>query len=131
MLFSVAAVGGLWWLHFLIIDKGLDRIVVSGQDLSTIITPVIRFHILTAVSIVVGVFQCLIPLLSWFFISVFLVLTHAVLRDPKHIEKSASFRLKSGAAVDDGGDESDDDDNGLKAKLMEGATITQRRQDVV
>lgn len=129
MVFSMGAVAGLWWLHFLITEKGLDRIIISGQDLSTIITPAIRFHIVLAISLVVGVFQCLVPLLSWFFISMFLVLTHAVLRDPKHIEKSASFRLKSGAAEDD--DESDDEDNGLKAKLMEGATITQRRQDVV
>ena len=123
MLISVTAVAGLWTIHNIIIDRKLE-LIVKDQDLLKIITPFHRWCFLMALSIIVGVGWCLVPLLSWFLISSFMILVHAGLRDPKHIE--TSFRLKSGAASDD-----DDDEHVVltKSKLMEGATM--RRQDVV
>lgn len=125
MLISVAAVSGLWGIHNVIIHRKM-QLIVQEKDVLKIINPFHRWCFLMVVSIIVGVVWCLVPLLSWFFISSFMTLVHAGLRDPKHIEASASFHLKNGVASDD---EEDHVVGRTKSKLMEGATM--RRQEVV
>ena len=123
MLVSIAVVVGLWLIDDQINSRQIE-FIIKGINIFEVLTPFRRWCILVAVSIIVGVSKCLIPLLSWLFISVIITLLHAGLRDPKHIESSASFYLNN-----DLNSEEEDEMAFTKSKLMEG--VTNRRQEVV
>ena len=125
MLIAIGFVFSLWSVNTFLVEKKVE-LIFKGKDVLEIISPFHRWCFLMAVSIAVGISYCLLPLVSWFVISGFMILVHATLRDPKHIESSDSFRVKGGS------DEAEESEQHLitKSKLMEGSTVT-RRHDVV
>ena len=88
MLFSVGLLWSLWWLHQRTITLGKDIPKLMGKDINEIITVESRSTLLKILTILVIIFECLGPFLSMVFISGFLVLVHAFLRDPKDVMAS-------------------------------------------
>jgi len=66
----------------------------------------------------VAIFYCLIPLLCVMGISGVLILTHALLRDPKHIENSQAFRRRAADS-----DDEEDDDSGEGVLVNRGDAV--------
>lgn len=84
MLFFVALVYALWSLHSYLIRNELDLFGVHVHSLLTIQQ---RFYFLFTITTIVVVWKCLIPTIFFTIITTILILLHALLRDPKHIEK--------------------------------------------
>jgi hypothetical protein len=101
MLFSMGIVMGLWSLHSFMIRQEL---VVFGFNLGTLLTIQQRFYVLFVITTIVVIWKCLVPTLIFTAISGLIIVSHAFLRDPKHIESSAS---SSFGAQDDSDDEED------------------------
>jgi hypothetical protein len=87
MLFFMGIVLGLWSLHSFMIRHEL---VVFGFNLGTLLTIQQRFYGLFVITTLVVVWKCLKPTLYFSVISGLIIFSHAFLRDPKHIESSAS-----------------------------------------
>eukprot|EP00568_Trieres_chinensis_P001195 CAMPEP_0183309494 /NCGR_PEP_ID=MMETSP0160_2-20130417/25377_1 /TAXON_ID=2839 ORGANISM="Odontella Sinensis, Strain Grunow 1884" /NCGR_SAMPLE_ID=MMETSP0160_2 /ASSEMBLY_ACC=CAM_ASM_000250 /LENGTH=243 /DNA_ID=CAMNT_0025473533 /DNA_START=27 /DNA_END=758 /DNA_ORIENTATION=- len=114
MVLYVGMVSGLWWFHSFTMANDIP-LVAFGRDLGDILTPERRSMFLTVVSVLVGVYKCLIPVLSVMGISGLIILTHAVLRDPKHIESSKEFGFR-GSADSDSEEEDMTDDEMVRVK---------------
>lgn len=101
MLFFVGIVMGLWSLHSFMIRHEL---VVFGFNLGMLLTIQQRFYVLFGITTIVVVWKCLLPTVYFCAISGLIIVSHAFLRDPKHIESSASNLF--------GGQDSDDEEDG-------------------
>jgi hypothetical protein len=101
MLFFVGIVLGLWSLHSFMIRHEL---VVFGFNLGTLLTIQQRFYVLFGITTIVVIWKCLLPTVYFSAISGLIICTHAFLRDPKHIESSASNLF--------GAQDSDDEEEG-------------------
>mmetsp|Transcript_59244 Transcript_59244/g.176052 ORF Transcript_59244/g.176052 Transcript_59244/m.176052 type:complete len:236 (-) Transcript_59244:210-917(-) len=119
MILYVGIVSGMWWFHTFTLQNDIP-IVAFGRDLGDVLTPERRSAFLTALSAIVGVYKCLVPILSVFGISGLIIIIHAVLRDPKHIESSQEFGFRGPADSDSEDDTTSDDD-----------MVRVRRRDVV
>ena len=108
MLFFVALVCGLWSLHSFMIRQEL---VVFGINIGTLLTIQQRFYLLFTITTIVVIWKCLVPTLIFSIISVILIVTHAFLRDPKHIDQSATSLLGVQDSDDEGGDDEDVEGN--------------------
>jgi hypothetical protein len=111
MVFFLALVWGLWTLHAYLIRH---EIVVAGIALHTLLTVQHRFYALFVLTTVVVLWKCLRPVLLFLAITGVLILTHALLRDPKHIEASTANTFTHGhasirAGTPDAADEDYDD----------------------
>jgi len=95
MLVLMGIVYGLWYLHFLIERAGLSM-VYGGVDFGEVFTTSRRAIVLTVLTVLVGVFKCLIPLLEVFAISGIAILAHASMRDPQHVETCGDFGTGDG-----------------------------------
>mmetsp|Transcript_14114 Transcript_14114/g.20675 ORF Transcript_14114/g.20675 Transcript_14114/m.20675 type:complete len:228 (-) Transcript_14114:146-829(-) len=85
MLFFLGIVYGAWWLHEYLIHNEID---FFGYNFSRLLSISQRSTILTVLTMLVLSFKCLVPLLSFLAVSGFIILTHAVLRDPTQIEST-------------------------------------------
>lgn len=90
MLFFLGVVYGLWTFHRFLIRNELD---VFGIHIHSLLSIQQRFYVLFTITTIVVVFKCLKPTLIWVSISAILILSHAFLRDPKHIETTSELLL--------------------------------------
>lgn len=108
MILYVGVVWAFWWLH-IFVDKNHIPLVAFGRDLGAVITAPRRSLALSIITVIVAVFHCLVPVLSVVSISGLLILLHAVMRDPKHIESSSEFRRGGSADSDEEEDALDEE----------------------
>lgn len=101
MIFSVVALWGLWSFHTFLIS---NELIVFGKNIGTLVSISHRSTALTLISFVVIVSMCLRPAVTVIALSGTLVITHALLRDPNHMDMANAY---AGRALD-----SDDDDDG-------------------
>jgi len=99
MILYVAIVCGLWWFHSFTLNNDIP-LVAFGRDLGDVFTPERRSSFLVMLSVIVGLGKCLMPTIIVILISGFIIITHAVLRDPKHIESSRNFGSRGSADSD-------------------------------
>lgn len=83
MIFSVAALWGLWSFHSFLIS---NEVILFGRNIGTLVSISHRSTALTFISFVVIVAMCLRPAVTVIALSGVLVITHALLRDPNHME---------------------------------------------
>jgi len=107
MLFFVGIVWALWSLHSFMIRHEL---VLFGIQVHSLLSVQQRFYTLFVITTIVVIWKCLVPTVIFAAISGLLILTHAFLRDPKHIEAS-------GSTVD-----SDDEDEGENSGSSSGSS---------
>jgi hypothetical protein len=99
MLLFLGIVWALWGAHSYLIR---NEFILFGVHVHSLLTVQQRFYVLFVITTVVVVWKCLVPTLIFAVISSLLILSHAFLRDPKHIEQSSSAML---GAVDSDDDE--------------------------
>jgi hypothetical protein len=87
MLVFLALVYALWAAHRYMIRH---PVVVFGVPLHTLVSVQQRWYALVLVTTLVVVGTCLVPALIFSTITGVLILSHAVLRDPKHIDSSSA-----------------------------------------
>ena len=92
MLLSVAFLWGLWWFHRFLETHSDIPLTVSGKDMRKIFTAQRRASALTFLTLVVIIFQCLMPMITVVCLSGVLIVFHALMRDPKDVENSSAFR---------------------------------------
>lgn len=112
MLLSMAVVWGLWMLHHFLIS---NEVMVFGRNVGTLLSISHRSNALVVLTVIVIVWKCLVPALTVLGISGLIILTHALLRDPKHIEISSTNYDRSNSD-DDSGDISHDSSEVLVEK---------------
>lgn len=110
MLLFVAMVYGLWSFHSFLIRHELEFFGIQVHSLLSIQQ---RFYLLFVITTIVVVFHCLMPALFFLLISSLLIISHALLRDPKHIESDSFMSiLQEGSREDAENDvEGNYDDN--------------------
>ena len=89
MLLFVGAVWLLWMAHTFLIDHEL---IVFGTNVGLIMSITQRSTVLSLLTIIVIIWKCLFPVVTFVAISGIIILSHALMRDPKHIESSSEFR---------------------------------------
>ena len=132
MLFFVAAVYGLWSLHSFMIR---NELAVFGLQLHSLLSVQQRFYLLFVLTTLVVVWKCLAPAIIFLSISSILILSHAFLRDPKHIEYTSDLLLNQS---DDEYENEDDDEermrgssSGSSSEVIVERPSTTRRGDVI
>lgn len=98
MILFVSIVYGLWMLHAYMIR---NEVVVAGVALHALLSVQQRFYGLFVITTLVILLKCLTPALIFSSISIVLILAHAALRDPKHIEISSQAHLRGRAESDE------------------------------
>jgi hypothetical protein len=96
----------LWKTHAIMVESNIP-IVIMGKDLTHVITNEFRTHVMNILTLVVVIVYCLKPFLTAVGLSGLIILSHAVMRDPKQIE-SVGMIKKYGA---DDSDESEGTDS--------------------
>lgn len=99
MLLVCGVVYALWWLHSYLIT---NKVTLLNNDVATILSITQRSTILTIVTFFAILWKCLLPVVSFILVSGFVILLHAIMRDPTHIEK-----LEGGGTYLDDDDEED------------------------
>lgn len=97
MILSLGAIWGLWTFHHFLIRH---QFVVFGVPVHSLLTIHQRFYTLFVLTAITVVWKCLVPSLFFLIISSLIIMTHAFLRDPKHIESSSANWLEGGATHD-------------------------------
>ncbi|CAB9525526.1 expressed unknown protein [Seminavis robusta] len=107
MLVSLGLVWLLWWGHNYLIH---NEVVLFHRNISMLVSISHRFYVLFVISVVVVVWKCFRPALLFSFITGLIIMAHATMRDPKHIDKYGS----TGAIRHGGSSDSDEeyDNNG-------------------
>lgn len=90
MVLYVVLVCALWWMHRYVSSQNVS-LIAGGKDFGEFFTPRVRSILLTCITFLVVMFKCLGPFLNIIFVSGFLILLHATMRDPKHKEGSRAF----------------------------------------
>eukprot|EP00527_Entomoneis_sp_CCMP2396_P008213 CAMPEP_0198140030 /NCGR_PEP_ID=MMETSP1443-20131203/3257_1 /TAXON_ID=186043 /ORGANISM="Entomoneis sp., Strain CCMP2396" /LENGTH=274 /DNA_ID=CAMNT_0043802339 /DNA_START=250 /DNA_END=1074 /DNA_ORIENTATION=- len=85
MILFVGLLYGLWTLHT---AWGFQELIVFGVEIHVYLTFALRARILTALTALVVFWKCCWPFVHAIVISILLIASHALLRDPKHIELS-------------------------------------------
>ena len=85
MLLLMGILVGLWHVHFLL-DRAAIPMKYGGVDFGEIFTTTRRSLVLTILTVLVGVFKCLVPTLEVLAISGIAIFAHASMRDPQHVE---------------------------------------------
>jgi PRA1 family protein len=97
----IAALYGLWWCHGYLIRHEVN---VCTIPLHSILTVQQRFYVLFAISFLVMMSPAFVmPTILMVFISGFIILCHAALRDTTHLHEASQRGRKLGSG---GGDES-------------------------
>ena len=103
MLIAIALVWGLWMLHYFLIS---NEVIVFGRNVGTLVSISHRANVLIVITTIVLVWKCLVPAITVVAISGMIILTHALLRDPKHIDVSNTNDYRNNSD-DDSGDSHD------------------------
>jgi hypothetical protein len=82
MLFSLGLVWGLWMIHYYLIS---NEVVVAGKNIGSFISINHRSTALMILTIIVTVWKCLKPALTFMIISSLIILSHAIMRDPSRV----------------------------------------------
>ena len=96
MILSVGLIWGLWTFHHFLIRH---EFIVFGFPVHSLLTIQQRFYTLFVLTTFAVVWKCLMPTILFLTVSGLIILTHAFLRDPKHIESSADW-LEGGGTHD-------------------------------
>ena len=88
MLLLVGIVCSLWWLHEYLITHKLK---IFERNIGQIVSINQRSTILTTLSLFTIIYWCLMPFLTFVAVSGVIILSHAIMRDPKHVERSNNF----------------------------------------
>jgi hypothetical protein len=88
MLISVAILWVLWAFHNFLIS---NEFIVFGHNIGTLVSITHRSAALTAITILAVVWMCLVPTIIAAAVSGLLILSHAIMRDPKHIDATKNF----------------------------------------
>ena len=104
MLLAVGLVWSLWGFHNYLIS---NELVLFGQNIGTLVSITHRSNALIVLTILVVTWKCLLPAITFVAISGLIVFSHALMRDPNHIEMSNDFQRQKFA------DDSDDDEGAL------------------
>mmetsp|Transcript_23621 Transcript_23621/g.57922 ORF Transcript_23621/g.57922 Transcript_23621/m.57922 type:complete len:234 (-) Transcript_23621:354-1055(-) len=99
MIFSVVTLWGLWSFHTFLIS---NEVILFGRNIGILVSISHRATALTMISFVVIVLMCLRPAVTVISLSGILVTTHALLRDPNHMEMPNGYGRRD---VDDDEDE--------------------------
>jgi len=135
MIMFIIIIGLLWKTHFIMIEHpdltfgidikslipGVDTSSSSSSNLGNYFSVERRTNILYFISILFGLFFCLVPLFMVLIISGLLIGLHAMMRDPKHIESSATSGIASFHKR--GGDADSDTDSGGSEVLVEKSDV--------
>ena len=105
MLVSLAFLWGMWMLHSFLIS---NEVIVFGKNIGTLISLNHRSALLTAITLLVVVWKCLLPCISAVAISGVLILSHAIMRDPKHLDTTSMAHNNRKEDSDDEGAKSSD-----------------------
>lgn len=98
MLLWVGGVWLLWLLHSFLIS---NEVILFGKNISMLLTIKQRSTVLSILTIVVIIWKALVPCLSFLLISGIIILSHALMRDPKHIEQSSEFARRGAEDSDE------------------------------
>ena len=107
MLVFVAVTYAMWWLHFTIIKQDV-KLAVMGRDLNDVLTPRGRANLLTLWTLWVAIARCLKPSMKGMAIAGFLILIHALMRDPSKLAADLASK-HSRTTLRSGGSDSEDD----------------------
>jgi PRA1 family protein. len=110
----------LWKVHNVMVNDNIP-LVVMGKDIGQYLTVEMRTKILYFLTLWVVVFYCLIPFLLATGLTALMVMTHALLRDPKQIETgrgTVSSYYKDNDSDDD--DDVNDDSSGSEVMVEKG-----------
>lgn len=102
MILAVGFIWGLWTFHHFLIRHEL---IVFGLPVHSLLTIQQRFYTLFVLTTLVVLWKCLKPTLLFLTVSTLIIVTHAFLRDPKHIESSNADWLEGGAGANHDSDE--------------------------
>jgi PRA1 family protein len=105
MLLSLGFLWASWTFHHFLIS---NEVLIMGKNIGTLLSLNQRSVLLSFVTVVVVVWKCLKPTITAVAISGVLVLVHAILRDPKHLDTSSTSSHALGRRdSDDEGQSSD------------------------
>lgn len=116
MLLYLGIVWALWSFHLVMVREDV-RLVVMERDLRDFLTPRRRSVVLTLFTAWVVVDKCSKPFLLVVAISSFVVLFHAVMRDPKRLDPGG--RRSGSPSVGLGSSDSDDEGSGILVECSE------------
>jgi PRA1 family protein len=116
MVFFLAIVYGLWTLHGFLIRH---QLVLFGIPVHALLTVQQRFYILFTITSIVVIWKCLAPTLIFLSITTLIILTHALLRDPKDVEAKNGLFDEDADDVEAAGGESLSDGSGSSEVLVE------------
>jgi len=105
MLIFLGLLWGLWSLHEFMIS---NELIVFGKNISSGMSIPQRSLLLSALSAFVIIWKCLAPFVVVVVVSSLMIVSHSIMRDPKHIESSNEFRRRGAADSDEEGGVSDD-----------------------
>mmetsp|Transcript_15972 Transcript_15972/g.19186 ORF Transcript_15972/g.19186 Transcript_15972/m.19186 type:complete len:233 (+) Transcript_15972:95-793(+) len=105
MLIFLGLLWGLWSLHEFMIS---NELIVFGKNISSGMSIPQRSLLLSALSAFVIIWKCLAPFVVVVVVSSLMIVSHSIMRDPKHIESSNEFRRRGAADSDEEGGASDD-----------------------
>ena len=138
MVLFVGLVFLLWRAHEFLIRNPL---IVFGVEVHSLLTIKQRFYFLFTISTFVVIWKCLMPTLIFISIATFLVISHAILRDPKDVEAFAAGDRYSNVESDDddleegGMSGGDSNDSSSSAVMVERTSLTspgaEKRRTVV
>jgi len=111
MIFSLCIVWGLWWGHNYLIS---NEVVVLNRNIGSLLSISHRFYVLFLLTVIVVVSKCFRPALIFFSITGVIVTAHALMRDPKHIDKISNATIRRGSS-----DSDDEDDNNGSAVIVD------------
>lgn len=104
MVFFLALVYGLWKLHAFLIR---NQLIVFGIQVHALLTVQQRFYMLFTITTLVVFWKCLAPTVIFMAISSLMIISHALLRDPKDVESFGNEHLDSDDDdIEGGGDNS-------------------------
>ena len=72
-----------------------NDVTVFGHSIGSILSISQRSATLTAVTVLTIVWKCLVPFLSFVSVSSFIILLHALMRDPKHLQATHGAQIQS------------------------------------
>lgn len=97
MLISIGLLWGLWGLHHFLIS---NEFILFGCNIGNLVSITHRSAFLTALTLLVVIWKCLVPTILALVVSALLILSHAIMRDPKHIDTSTRSRTDSDEEVE-------------------------------
>lgn len=106
-----------WWFHNFTIKNQIP-LTIGGKDLNNYMSVSLRSTLLSILTLMIVSLFCLLPAIEMICISSLLIFSHALLRDPKHIESSFIFRKGS-----QGTDEDDDESSGEEVMVERGDAV--------